>query len=161
MTLDLEQLCEHEAAYYAFSSALEVAECCWYLSCPDLPESRDVNRALRLRDDGRGPEAVAQHAALHFRVAGTRASIEIDAVSEAQGIGFAVRRLGITPVIQSRLLMRMTRSATASDSPESVQVVEIDRHADRSLLDKWVETNLHDIETYERAQMWRTLSFYA
>lgn len=158
MTLDLDLLYQHEAAYYAFSSELEEQDWCWYLSCPDLPESRDVNRALRLRDDGRGPEAVAREVLSHFRAAGTRVSAEIDPVSEAQGIGFALRRLGITPVIQSRSLMRLAGCVTTREPPELVQVIEVDKRNEPSLLETWIETNPHDVDMCDDAGMWRTLT---
>jgi GNAT superfamily N-acetyltransferase len=157
MTLDLDLLYQHEAAYYSFSSHLEKSDCCWYLSCPDLPESREVNRALRLRDDGRGPQAVAREVVSHFRAAGTRVTAEIDAVSESQGIGFALRRMGITHVLQSRSLMRFTQ-ATAVNFPPNIEVVELKPDSDYSQINVWIETNLHELDIYEHSNMWRALA---
>lgn len=157
--MHLEELIRHEVAYYSFSSQCEKLEHAWYLSCPDLPESREVNRALRLRDDGRGPEEVAREVVSHFRVSGTRVSAEIDAISEAQGIGFALRSLGITPVIQSRSLMCFAGGANSFEPNDAIEIIELDRGDQNSPdIDKWIETNLHDVEIYDNAEMWRTLT---
>jgi len=159
VTLDLDVLYAHEAAYYAFSSELQKTDCAWYLSCPELPESRDVNRALRLRDDGRGSEVVAREVVSHFRAAGTRVSAEIDAISEAQGIGFALRKIGITPVTQSRSLMRFTGGAAPFEPDDAIQLIEIVRNQGKSsLTEAWIDTNLHDVDNYENAEVWRSLA---
>jgi GNAT superfamily N-acetyltransferase len=154
----LDDLYRHELKYYAFSSQHETTPCAWYLSCSDLPQSREVNRAFRLRDDGRGPDAVAREVISHFRAYGARVTAEIDSVSEAQGIGFALRRLGITPVLHTRSLMMLAAPPASVDLPQSIQIVEIDRRDGNQLLESWMETNLHDVEIYENASMWRTLA---
>ncbi len=158
MNLNIDSLYRHEVDYYSFSSKFDKTNCAWYLLCPELPASREVNRALRIRDDGRGPDAVAREVVSHFRATGTRVSAEIDEVSESQGIGFAFRKLGITPVMQSRSLMCFDENRALLEPVSSIQVVEIDRSGDRSLLNDWIETNLHDVDTYDNSEMWRTLA---
>lgn len=159
--MDLDALYNHEVSYFAFSSACEDGPCARFLDCADLPDSRDVNRALRLRDDGRGPDAVVRSVVSHFRAHGTRVTAEVDAVSEAQGIGFALRKLGITPVLHSRALMRYSggsRTTPPSDSPDSIDVIEVKGTNKGSLVRAWLRTNLHDIDGFENASTWRVLA---
>jgi len=158
-TIPLELLIDHEMAYLAFSSTREETPCCNFLWCRELPQSREVNRALRLRDDGRGADAVARSVIGAFRSQGIRATVEIDAVSEAQGIGFALRRLGVTPVIGSRSLMSIPASVAlpSLDPAGSISAREIDRNAHGQMA-AWLDTNLHDVESYGDVSMWRTLA---
>src|ERR1051326_5690290 len=91
----LERLLEHEIRYFAFAAEIERRDYAWYLDCPSLPGYHDVNRALHLRDDGRGPEAVARTVVARFRALGQAVVVDLDPVAEAQGIGPALRRLGV------------------------------------------------------------------
>src|SRR5882724_6252307 len=97
MELNLELLIAHETAYLQMVARLEKTDCAWFLHGPQIPDYLDANHALRLRDDGRGPEAVAQTVIAYYRARELEPAADVDAVAEAQGIGFALRRMGITP----------------------------------------------------------------
>ena len=106
----LENLIAHEAAYFRFAAEIEKTPFGWFLTGADLPDYRDANRAMRLRDDGRGAEAVAQAVISYYRSHGLPPVADIDEVAEAQGIGAALRRRGVTPAIGATLLMRYAPS---------------------------------------------------
>ena len=154
---DLAKLISHEARYFTMVAQLEKTPCAWFLHGPDLAEDRDANHALRLRDDGRGPEAVAREVFAYYRARGLRPVADIDFIAEAQGIGSALRRLGVTPVIGNTLLMRYA-SASPPTLPErgiTVQVVPNETGAGEARL--WVETVM-SVEDGEDAPIWRKVT---
>lgn len=112
----LEKLIAHEAAYFGFAAEVEKTPFGWFLTGADLPDYRDANHAMRLRDEGRGAEAVAQAVISYYRSRGLPPVADVDAVAEAQGIGAALRRRGVTPVIGNTLLMRYP-SALPAEPP--------------------------------------------
>src|SRR5690349_19581040 len=138
-----DALIEHEVSYYAFSSTCEKTPFGWFLDCDDLPLVVEVNRALRVRDDGRGPEATARALVARFNERGVDIAIDLDAVAEEQGIGSILRKLGIMPVFGSRRLMELGTLAAVPECHE-IMVVEVDRKNGADV-EAWVATNLHDI----------------
>src|SRR5258707_388346 len=104
--LSLDKLAAHEAEYFTFGATWTQTACAWFLDGDELPDYRDCNHALRVRDDGRVAEAVAREVAAHYRARGVPIAADVDDVAERQGIGAALRRLGVTPVIGGRRLMR-------------------------------------------------------
>src|SRR5689334_1606174 len=102
----LEKLLAHEARFFTMVASVEQTPHAWFLHGPELPDYHDANHALRLRDDGRGPESIAREVLAYYRSRGLPPVADVDAAAEAQGIGAALRRLGVTPVIGDTLLMR-------------------------------------------------------
>ena len=106
----------HEAHYFGFCADSERTPFALFLHGPDIPDYRDANRALRLRDDGRGPDAIAAEVIAYYRSRGLAVAADIDAPAEAQGIGAALRKRGCTPVSGDTLLMRYAGPITARNA---------------------------------------------
>lgn len=156
--MDLEKLIEHEVRYYGFAAVCVRTPYAWFLRCADLPSCREVNRALRLRDDGRGAVEVAQTVVADFRAHGLPVTVEIDAESEAQGIGAALRQLGVMPVLGHRVCMTYPQTDPPAPAASEVKVLAAPHDEDSVLWRVWIATNLHDVESYEDAAMWRELT---
>ena len=149
----LEKLIAHEAAYFQFAAEIEKTPTGWFLTNPEIAEYRDANHALRLRDDGRGPDAVAQSVISYYRSHGLPPVADTDEVAEAQGIGSALRRRGVLPVIGNTLLMRYSPTPpeqsretvlpppdTRHPTPVSISVVPNETGAGEATA--WIETVL-------------------
>ena len=150
----LEQLLEHEVGYFAFAAEAERCEHAWYLRCDALPEYEDVNRALHLRDDGRGPKAVARAVIDYFQARGRPVVADLDSVAEAQGIGAALRRMGVTPTMGNRMLMSYPFLTPPVISAPGVEVREI-ASGDAAGLRVWIETNLNQALVSADPDYWR------
>ncbi len=167
----LEKLIAHEAAYFGCFAEIEKTTCGWFLTSADLPAYRDANHAMRLRDDGRGADAVAQAVIFYYRSRGLPPVADIDAVAESLGIGAALRRRGVTPVIGNTLLMRFEAGvgdrgsgigdAEAIQNPKSkIQKGDSPQSTVRNVAKEeagaWVETAL--ISGFEdRFPFWRSV----
>lgn len=162
MSLDkdaLEQLLEHEARYFTMVAALEKTPCAWFLHGPELPTYRDANHALHLRDDGRGPEAVVQEIIATYRGRGLPVVADVDAIAEAQGIGMALRRQGVMPVIGDTLLMRYLPSEPPAPRPNNVEIRVVPNETGLGEAREWIETAVSDEEPgTEEEAMWRGVS---
>jgi hypothetical protein len=150
----LEKLLEHEMRYFAFAAEAERTACAWYLHCDSLPGYQDVNRALRLRDDGRGPEAVVRDVLTHFRARNLPIVVDLDAMAEEQGIGPALRRLGVMPAISNRVWMHYPHQMPPTLAAPGVEVREIaQENVDEVRL--WVGTNLDQDDSQADPDYWR------
>jgi predicted GNAT family acetyltransferase len=158
LPLSLEKLAAHEAEYFTFGAAWTRTPCAWFLDSDQLPDYRDCNHALHLRDDGRGAEAVAREVAAHYRARGTPIAADVDEVAERQGIGAALRRLGITPVIGRRRLMRYPSHAPPwlPERGITIEIAPNDLHA--AATREWVETVVSDEEDEEDRRRWRAVT---
>src|SRR5262249_40347623 len=150
----LEKLNAHEVRYFAMAAAVEKTPFAWFLHGPELPDYWDANRALHLRDDGRGPEAVVREIVAYYRARGLRPVADVDAIAEAQGIGFALRRLGITPVIGDTLLMRYAGDAPPVLPERGVAVQVVPNETGAGEARRWVETAMCEAEGEEETPMW-------
>jgi len=154
MPLDaLEKLLEHEVRYFAFAAEAERTAYAWYLHCPSLSGYHDVNRAIRLRDDGRGAAAVAHEVVTHFRVRALPIVVDLDPIAEAQGIGAALRRLGVMPIRENRVLMHYPQQTPPAFSTPDVEVQEIAQE-DTDALRLWMETTLDQVEESVAPDYW-------
>ena len=151
----LERLLEHEVRYFAFAAEAECTDCAWVLHCSSLPGYHDVNRALHLRDDGRGAEVVAGEVIAHFRSRNQDVVADLDAVAESQGIGAALRKRGIMPVMGRRALMYYPHPVPPIVSAPDVEVRKIAVKGDTTALRLWVETNLNQTQAEADADYWR------
>lgn len=150
----LDSLIRHEVAYFRMVATAEFGECAWFLSSPDLPDYHDANHALRLRDDGRGPGAVARSVAAHFRSRGLPVVADVDEVAERIGIGRSLRQLGITPVIGDTLLMRYESDQPPAGSYDC-EVGVVIKIGSQDEMEMWVDTAASDDRDGENATMWR------
>lgn len=151
----LETLIAHEARYFAFVAALEQTPCAWFLHGPELPDYHDANHALRLRDDGRGPAAVAREVIAYYRARGLPPVADVDPIAEEQGIGAALRRMGITPVMGDTLLMRFTGSEAPLSPKEGVEVRVVPNESGAEEAREWIETVLSEERAMEHERLWR------
>ncbi len=154
----LEKLLDQEARYFAMVATVEKTPHAWYLTGPELPDYRDANHALRLRDDGRGPDAVAREVLAYYRSRGLPPVADVDSVAEAEGIGAALRRLGVTPVIGDYLLMRYAPSEPPCLPERGVEVREVDREAEPEAVRTWIEIVCSDIAGTPNEAMWRAVT---
>lgn len=152
----LEKLLAHEARYLTMAAALEKTPCAWFLYGPLLPAYRDANHAFRLRDDGRGPDAVAQEVVTYYRARGLPPIADVDAVAEAQSLGAALRRLGVAPVRGDWLLMRYARDEPPAVPPNAVEVRAVPNETGAGETRDWIEIAQGNPED-EHAALWRAV----
>ncbi len=158
MELPLEKLLAHEAEYFTFGAEWIQTSCAWYLDSHDLPDNRDCNHALRLRDDGRGAATVAGEVATHYRTHGVPIAADVDEVAERQGIGAALRRLGVTPVIGSRRLMRYPSFAPPTPPERGVAIEVVPNDLQIAAAREWVTIVISDEEEVEDRERWRAVT---
>jgi len=147
----LEPLIEHEAYYFAFAGELEKTPVAWFFRSEALFDYGDANHAFNLRDDGRGPTAVADAVIRYFKRYHKRIIADVDMVAEAQGIGGALRQRGIMPVVGSMSLMYYPHSSHPPRKNPQVQVREIPKEG--RVLEHWIDIvggNEDDSEKWRR-----------
>lgn len=149
----MERLLAHEASYMTFAARCEEHGWGWILRCEALPRYRDGNRALRLRDDGRGAEAAALEVMAAFRSTRSAVVADVDAVAERQGIGRALRRLGLQPVQASRELLQLREPAPFLQARSDVKVESLPEGEAAA----WVEMALTDDLGQPAEAMWRAV----
>jgi GNAT superfamily N-acetyltransferase len=155
MLSDPERLIRHECAYYGFMATLRQTECAWYLGCPDVPDFQDANRALRLRDDGRGPDMVVRETLARLRFSRSVPVIDLDPVAREQGFEESILRAGMTPTEGDWLLMRYSSSGPPAPlSPPGFRVVN---PMDERELQGWIDVTAAD-DDLEQADLWRAVA---
>lgn len=154
MKIPLDALIEHEVGYLRMSAQCVRTPCAWFLHGPEIPEYRDANHAVRLRDDGRGPDAVAREVIAYFRSRGLTPVADIDVVAEAQGIGFALRRLGVMPSISDYLLMRYDASDAPIVPDREISVERTPNETGQGEASEWIETAQSQNVGGEDASIW-------
>jgi GNAT superfamily N-acetyltransferase len=158
MELPLERLIEHETLYLGMLATTTKTPAAWYLAAPTLPDWSDANRALRLRDTGPGPEAVAQEVVETLLRHGTRIAVDLDAVAEAQGIGRAIRRMGLMPVMGRWLLMRYPLDIRPSLPERGIEVFPIANETGHGEARAWIDVLLSDEQDPDTRPMWRAVA---
>ena len=155
----LDRLIEHEAAYAGMAARCERLSHALYLHAPDLPEYIDANRALRLRTEGKSADAVATEVAAYYRSRGLRSAAEVDDIAEEQGIGEALRKIGIQPVGGDRLLMRYPSCEPPPPMPKTDATVEtVPNETGRGEAAEWIETAVADDVGWPDEQLWRKVA---
>ena len=154
MKIPLDALIEHEVGYLRMAAQCVRTPFAWFLHGPEIPDYRDANHAVRLRDDGRGPEAVAREVITYFRSRGLTPVADIDVVAEAQGIGFALRRLGVTPFIGDYLLMRYDASGAPIVPDRGISVERTPNETGQGEGREWIETVQSQNIDGDDASMW-------
>ncbi len=156
----LEKLCEHEARYFTFAGALTKTPGAWFLDGPDLPDYRDANHALHLRDDGRGAHRVASDVIAHYQARGLRVVADVDALAEAQGIGAVLRQRGVLPALGDTLAMSYLPATPPEVSRPEIIVQTLANETGAGEAQAWVETVMSDFEAPHDpdARMWRAVT---
>lgn len=155
-----EQLLAHEATYFAFAAQVTKTSSAWFLDSDSIPNYFDANRAIRLRDDGRGVEIIAGEVLAHFRQRGVPAAADVDAVAEAQGVGAELRRRGAMPVSGDTLLMRYRHSEPPQKINPGIRIEEIPHETYTGEAQQWIETVMSDEADSppDEAAMWRAVA---
>jgi len=152
----LDRLIAHECAYFGFLAELVVTDSAWFLTCGSLPDYWDANRALRPRDDGRGPELALREAAARMRAKGLRPVVDLDPVAMSQGFVQAAERLGMVRAPGSWLLMRYG----GADPPEAAvpQSFRVIRPETADEAQGWIEVAASDNAEGREADLWRAVA---
>lgn len=154
----LDPLLEHEIRYFAFAGEPRQTACAWYLFSETLPKYHDANRALRLRDDGRGPQKVLQEVAAVFKEHRTwPIVIDIDPVAEKQGFLDALLRKGALQNQSRYPLYAYRASQPPPPTSPHIRVEAIPSH-DAEARRLWVELQICDERTEEERQFWRAVA---
>jgi len=149
---------EQESLYLGMLATTLKTERAWYLSAPGRPDWGDANRALRLRDTGHGPEATAHEVLDHLHRQGMRAVVDVDAIAEAQGIGRALRQIGMMPVIGRWLLMRYPHATPPEVSAQGITISPIANETGRGEAKAWIDVVLSDEDDAETLPMWQDVA---
>lgn len=150
----LEELAEQEARF--FTGVSDVVEEAFgiFLFSPSFPEYGGANRVLRLRDDGRGAEAVADTVCAFYQDRELLPSADLDTIAESEGIGSALRRRGLNSAVANRLLMRYGLETPPSVAPAFViQRTPNDSGSDEAR--DWLEVSLSQENDEVEAEEWR------
>lgn len=156
-TVWLDRLIEHEIAYSGMIARCERTDYAVFLHAPQAVDYLDANRAVRLRTGRLTADAVAREVADYYRARGQRPVADVDPVAESQGIGAALRAIGLQPVGGSRLLMRYgLMAAPAVTSRAVVEVVPNETGAGEA--SEWIETAIADDIGWPDESLWRTVA---
>lgn len=152
----LEELAEQEAQFFAGVSHVVEDACGIFLFNSSFPEYGNANRVLRLRDDGRGTEAIADKVWGFYRRRDLFPSADLDRVAEAQGIGSALRRRGLNSAITNRLLMRYDLEIPPQlSSAFPVKRIPYEFGSDEAR--DWLDVSLSHENDMEEAARWRDI----
>ena len=154
----LDRLIEHEIAYAGMAAVCERTEHALYLFAPDIPGYHDANRALRLRCDAVSAETVARQVVDYYRDRGLAPTADIDPIAEEQGIGDALRRLGVLPVRGERILMHYASREAPRIPPDDVVVHLIPNETGRGEASEWIETAVADDIGWTDEALWRAVA---
>lgn len=158
MVLPLDRLIEQETLYLGMLATLHKTPAAWYLTAPTRPDWGDANRALRLRDRGEGPEVTAREVVAALERMGMRVVVDVDAVAEAQGIGRALRRMGLMPVMGRWLLMRYAHALPPLLPDRGIEIFPVANETGQGEAQAWVDVVLSDEEDPETLPMWREVA---
>ena len=153
----LDLLIEHEVAYTGMAAVCERTDFAWYLRAPELPEYRDANRAVRLRTRG-APDAVAREIVEYYRSYNLVPVADVDPVAEAQGIGAALRRLGLAEVSGDRLLMRYGSDVPPYPPQSGIAVETVPNETGHGEAADWIETAVSDDIGWPDEALWRAVA---
>jgi len=156
----LDPLIEHEIAYVGMVARCERTLHASYLFAPELPQYRDANRALRLRAGDSSPDMVAREVVEYYTARGLRPAADIDPIAEEQGIGAALRALGLAPVAGHRLLMRYTAGAAPVMRASDAIVEVVPNETGRGEAAEWIETAVADDIGWADEALWRAVAGY-
>ena len=155
MKLPLDRLIEHETLYLGMLAATVKTDAAWYLIAPARSDWGDANRALRLRDTGQGPAAVAQEVVNYLQRHDMRVVVDVDEVAEAQGIGPALRRMGLMPVMGRWLLMRYAHDCPPALPERGIEIVPVANETGQGEAKAWIDVLMSDEQDPDTLAMWQ------
>ncbi len=148
----LEELLQHELAYFTFGAHSKTTRCAWYLHSEALPLYRDCNRALHLRDDGRGPDRIVHEVMQHFHQVNRPPVVDCDAIAERQGLGAAFRRAGLMPASGSFAMLQYNSAVPPSPQKSSAVIQTISSFS--PLIEDWIALNGSDEPDQPSRMFW-------
>ncbi len=153
---ELHKLIKHEIAYFEFGSNVLTKDEYIALYCDEIPEYRDCNRLLRLRDTGKGPEKTVDQFLKWFHNSGRRVVVDVDYVAEEQRLGSELRSRGVLPVTDNYICLRMDALSTSVKSRSEIKVVKVDKNS--HVLEEWIWLNGADESNEKEAEFWRRVA---
>ena len=153
---EAERYAEHERRYRAFAGKVDRREYGDIWLNQELPEFRDVNHATRLRTVRKTPDEIAVEVIEFYKTRGQRVVADIDAIAEAQGIGAALRKRGVLPVIGEMTLMSYALPKPPFVSIEKVEIEEVLSGSEKRA--EWVRVQVSDEEDSRMEAMWRRVA---
>ena len=129
-----------------------------FLHSPALPEYRDGNRALRVRSHGANPDRVANEIRNFFLDRDLPATVDLDPIAEAEGIGAALAAIGIRPIDHNRLLMRYDGGLDQRHTPSDCDIELVPNGTGAGRTEEWISTAISDDAGWPDEPMWRTLA---
>jgi len=137
-------------------AALDRTDSAWYLSCAEVPDFQDANRALRLRDDGRGQDMVVREALARLRSTRSRPVVDLDPIAREQGFEEALLRSDMRPVSGDWQLMRYGSGVPPrAASPPGFRIAV---PADDRELRAWIDVTASDDADGREADLWRAVA---
>lgn len=153
----MEALIEVEILYHRSVAAVERTPCAVFLHNPRLSGYHGANRALCLRDDGRGAMEVATAVVHYYRSRNLLPVADVDPVAEQQGIGTALRRLRVLPVAHHVLLMRYAAGVLPNVPSGPVRVESVPRETGQGEAQEWVELVASEEAGTPYEALWRAV----
>ncbi|MCS6776454.1 MAG: GNAT family N-acetyltransferase [Chloroherpetonaceae bacterium] len=157
MSDGVEALIEVEILCHRNVATVERTPCAVFLHNLQLSGYHGANRALLLRDDGRGAGEVAKTVVHYYRVRGMSPVADVDPVAEQQGIGAALRRLRVLPVAHHVLLMSYGAGMLPEMPSGPIAIERVPRETGRGEAREWVELVASEEAGTAHAALWRTV----
>lgn len=153
---ELQRLINHEIAYFEFGSQVQTTDEYIAIYNEDLPEYRDCNRLLRLRDAGKGPEKTVDHYLRWFQNSDRRVVVDLDHIAEEQMLGSVLRKRGVLPVTDNYICLRFNELNNSVRFDSEVKVVDVDKYS--PFVTDWVWLNGTDESNEIDAEFWRRVA---
>ncbi len=151
----LERLIAHEVHCANFEDEIIRTPGAWFAAAPAVSLYQSANRAIRVRASSGNTKTDALQIAAFFKQRNMTAVVDLDSISEEQGVGIELRRIGITPVYGNTLWMKYAGANIAVPHNSEIEVVQFEKPARPNQIENWINTAVHeDIGTYEEDQ-WR------
>lgn len=152
---ELEKLLTHEVRYFSYGAPVIGTPFAWYLHNPELGEWLDANHALRLRDDGRGADVIADEVIAFFRSRGLTVAADVDPIAEKQGIGAALRRRGVMPTLDQMLLMHYPSGKPPALPDRGIHIRAVPNKSETADTKLWVDIVTGDDVGQPGEELWR------
>ncbi len=151
----VQRYAEHERRYHEFAGGVERREWGDLLVNSALPLYRDANHAALLRTVGVSADEIAGEVVSFYGGRGLRAGADVDAAAEAQGIGAALRRRGLMPLVETMRPMRFPFGEPPSVLAEEVRIEGVALETGAEEAREWVELQVSDESSPEAEAFWR------
>lgn len=151
----LDRIIEHDIRYSNLEDEIIRTPLAWYTTAPAISIYQAANRAVRIRSESISPFAAAQEIVSFFYNRNMRPMVDLDCISEEQGVGRELRRMGVNPVIGNTRWMRYTSKEINNDWNPQIEIYRVSSLHESSERKEWVGTaHCEDIGTPD-AEQWR------